>query len=731
MAADEVLGALLGADNPEHAHKMACSVQRDTIDAYAQIALKKRIDACLCTAPARQAVEPLWAVAAVLIDLYLDTCGWSAAEAHGTSWIQQMLVHTEQTSASFDASVFASLAPLLRCVLVRVMGRESAAHPEYFRVVAAPHISRTAAALAQLFAAAVQRSVPWSALCALLHGTTCQVCLYATTYRAVASSLHATCNVLLFGRYASIESAAHAAPLPDSVCKDATVLLASLARTGAATKATGNSVSQVQLWSATATQLLDAAVLAVQGCAPSLAWPMTARHGALGWEACTSDYAVCIPACEARVACLLGDETHRGVLAHFFATPTPHPVPVPLGAVLALVHAMLQARYKDSDAPIDQLRLERHALVVLHRTALVLLPPIVELGGAHAWRFLLGGMPVLDDVVRLAEAAHGKTRSMAIRTLALLFTPGQLGASHMPGLAVPLDPNSPIVQRMARLAIQDMSALLLPDLPASTHVFESDAVALAARPVQDAVLAKSSTAWSAAQGAVQLFSALFPRVACSAAPGSRELLHTGTMALLGLSEALLHARVLCAEHTAALDLCIACVAAIATTVVSNAGALVTFVLSRARIMFQLGAHSSIAVVRAACDDALVRMLPLFRARAPPVYDSVDCAALEVCDTDTVVLPKIGAKPLPIVEAMDQAPCVTEQDMLMPWTADGTARPITAPQTAVPFSAPSPCSIPANLPTSPHESPVVDSAWVGVQASDSEEEMPQLDLGADT
>ncbi|WFC94458.1 hypothetical protein MBRA1_001088 [Malassezia brasiliensis] len=672
------LAAVLGALEESHSDSEACRCAEEaracntlgTLDADARKQLDRRLHALLSTSVRAQESHAAWAKAAHVADVYLEQAGWAVAEEHGAQWIQKALTHAEH--ATSQPMLLPRLLPLLTLVVERVMGRESTAHPEYYRVVVAPNVPKLAATLVALAEAAEAHT---SLLEPLLQLLLSHLGRHPSVYRPHAAPLHALCMRILFGAYVSMNDACVARSNEQVACATAQ-LLAALHLTGAVTGGNGK-VSQAQLWLAPLTEMLDAAFAAVNGSVPSQgsAVPTTA----LGWTNTTQDYTVSIPAHLARVLCLAGDETHTGVLVAYLTYATPRPVPVPVGRLLALAHAMVRAQSTDAKhLPHDQLRAEYTVLPQMHRAGLRLFAITSLLFETACWRYLEEDARLLDDICALSEAqtTPDATSVLVARVLAVAFTHGTLLSGAIPGAGLVLDPASMRVQRMARLAIHACTQILLPtarpDEPATKRArqFESDTVALANRLAQDRVLAQGARVMEWADAGLALFLALFGVLSCSATPGSRDLARTGALVVVGLVEALLESRLLVVERPDILALAQTAVRTLVSLVVNNHGALVAYVLLRTRALLERGAQSPVPLLRAACEDGLAQTTPLLRPRAPPVFDSVDSTALETQESDVVPLPrpaysaaKRGAEALDVIRRleMDEEPMDDRED----------------------------------------------------------------------
>ncbi|WFD01857.1 hypothetical protein MOBT1_000537 [Malassezia obtusa] len=635
-----VLGALEERSSDAEARRVADEARACNtlagIDDDARRLLERRLHGLIASPVRAQEDHPSWTKAGVVAQVYLAQAGWHVAESQGPAWIQKVLTHSEHVAMRPDA--LASLLPLLELVVGQVMGREGSAHPEYYRVVVAPHVPKAAAALVTLAELA-----PADALVPLLTLITKHLGQHASTYRPHVSKLHALCMRLLFHPYASVEEAVAAAP-SHGVVRAAAQLLSALHLTGAVADGHGK-VSQAQLWLAPFSEMLDAAFAAVQGVAPSLGGAMSCA--ALGWGQSTPDYALGIPASHARMQCLIGDGSQHGVLLCYLTTPTPKPVPVPIGRIFALARAMLRVRPQPSDAPRDQLRMEQAYMPQVRRTGLRLFALAVLTFQEACWRYVLEEESILEDVCAAAENAPtaDTERLMAIRALGVALTRGALPLGSVPGAGLVLDPASTRVQRLARLAISACSQVLLPPAPTEepaakqARLFESDAVALAGRMAQDHLLAQSPLGRELADAGLALFLAVFGPLSCSPMPGSRDLARTGALVVLGIAEAFVEGRLLDVQRAESLQLALSAVRTLTALVVGNKGALLAYVLLRTRTLLEHGALSRVALLRATCQDALAQTLPLLRPRAPPVFDSVDSAALETHESDVVPLPR--------------------------------------------------------------------------------------------
>lgn len=601
--------------------------------------------------------SPPWRTAARLMSMMLSQAGWKVAETFGATWIQRTHTHLDQVAQRLrTAGAFAALdtsAQLAAFVMTDLMGRESTAHPEYHRVVVAPWISKCAQAVLSLLELAATHplsSATALAMSRLMDVLALHVELYAHTYRTFTPRIHALCMQLLFGPLASPASAA--APLPEALAHSTMALLASLHLTGALTSdasmlssAASGKVSQAQLWAATVTEMLDAAMLAVCGSVPSMDWfalgldPALAQPRALAWELPSADYDEGIPCSVRRCEHLLGSAASgaMGMVPLYLTMPTPRPVPVPLSRCVALAHAMMQARTTSSRATVDQARLEASAAPKLRWVGTQFLVQLSLAFHEAAWP-LIHGSGVLRTLCLLAETERGSVRLVAMRALHLLLSRGlcSWGTDRLPGAGIPLDPASPLVQRIAHAAIQPLSELVVlePELWTSElplkrpRSFESDTVAQVDRMPQDVILAKSSLAWDMACAGALVLVDVFSYTSTSAAPGHRDLARAGALCLLGACEAVLGARLVDASDSTHVVAGAQLVQALGQLVMMHHNALVSHILARVYAVTMRGAQSSTPVLRAACQDVLGGVLTVIRPRAPPLVDAVDSSALE-------------------------------------------------------------------------------------------------------
>ncbi|WFD19397.1 hypothetical protein MCAP1_001627 [Malassezia caprae] len=615
--------------------------------------------------------SPPWNTAMRLMSLMLSQAGWKVAESFGATWIQRTHAHLDQAAQRLrTAGTLAALDPLAHLaafVMTELLGRESIAHPEYHRVVAAPSISKYAhATLAVLELAAAQPLSPATvpAMSQLMDALSLHVELYANTYRTFTSRIHALCMQLLFGSLAPSDSAA--APLPELLARSAMALLASLHLTGAITSdasmlssAASGKVSQAQLWAATVTEMLDAAMLSVCGSVPSMDWyalgidPSLAQPRALAWEPPSADYDRGIPCSVRRCEHLLGSATSgaMGMVPLYLTMPTPRAVPVPLARCIALAHAMMQAHSSSSRATVDQMRLEASAAPKLRWLGVQLLVQIVIAFHEATWP-LLHGSGVLRTVCMLAESERGPVRLVAMRALSVLLSRGAC-TERLPGASVPLDPASPLVQRIARASIQPLSELLVQEpvlwteeLPLKRpRSFESDTISQVDRVPQEAILVKTPLAWDLACAGALVLVQVFSYISTSAAPGHRDLARAGALSLLGTCEAVLGARLVDASSSKHVEAGAQLVQALAQLVVVHHNALVSHILARVYAVMARGAQSSTLILRAASQDALTGILTVIRPRAPPIVDAVESSALEeridADGTDHIPMPLPG------------------------------------------------------------------------------------------
>lgn len=699
-----------------------------------------------------EAASPPWRTAARLMSMMLSQAGWKVAETFGATWVQRTHTHLDQVAQRFrtagEMAALDPLAQLANLVTSNLMGRESTAHPEYHRVVVAPWISKYAhAVLSVLELAATQPLSPATvpAMSHLMDALALHVELYAHTYRTFTSRIHALCMQLLFGALAPSNSTA--ASLPDALARSAMALLASLHLTGALTSdasmlssAASGKVSQAQLWAATVTEMLDALMLSVCGSIPSMDWcalsldPALAQPRALAWEPPSADYDEGIPCSVRRCEHLLGSATTgaMGMVPLYLTMPTPRTVPVPLARCIAMAHAMMQAHTSSNRATVDQARLEASAAPTLRWLGIQFLVQLVLAFHEATWP-LLHGSGVLRTVCMLAESEPGPLRVVAMRALSVLLSRGACtgGTERLPGASVPLDPASPLVQRIARAAIQPLSELLVlepelwtQELPLKRpRSFESDAISQVDRVPQDAILVKTPLAWDLACAGALVLVHVFSYISTSAAPGHRDLARVGALSLLGTCEAVLGARLVDASNTKHLEAGAEFVQALGQLVVAHHNALVSHILARVYAVMARGAQSSTPVLRAASQDALTGILTVIRPRAPPIVDAVDSSALEeridADGTDHIPMPLPGWRG-PSSAAADAAhvdevvpvqrppaqPVPSEPEASASWTEPHMEPPHTAPAPISAMAAPPPA--PDLTSTVPLEAPSVEA-----------------------
>ncbi|WFD23011.1 hypothetical protein MEQU1_001695 [Malassezia equina] len=686
---------------------------------------------------------PPWRTATRLMSMIFAQGGWKVAETFGAAWIQRTHSHLEQSAQRCrSAGALAALDPLSQLVLFmseNLMGRESTTHPEYHRVVVAPWISKWGQAVVTVLElAAVQplscATVP--AMSRLMDALALHVELYARTYRTLTPRIHALCMQLLFGAFSS-PAVSGGGPLPDALTRSAMALLASLHLTGALTSdasmlssAASGKVSQAQLWAATITEMLDATMLAMHGSVPSMDWyaigldVASAQPRALAWEPPSSDYHEGIPCSVRRFEHLLGSPTSgaMGMVPLYLTMPTPRTVPVPLSRCIALAHAMMQARTSLDRATVDQARLEASAAPKLRWLGIQLLVQLVLAFHEATWP-LLHGSGVLRTLCTLAETERGSLRLVAVRALHVLLSRGacQSGLHCLVGAGVPLDPASPLVQRMARVAILSLSELLVlepelwtPELPFKRpRSFDSDTISQVDRVPQDAMLVKAPLAWEMACAAAHVLVHVFPYISTSAAPGHRDLARTGALALLGACEAVLGARLVDAMASTQVEAGAQLVQALSQLVMAHHNSLVSHILARVYGVLARGAQSSIPILRATSQDALTGMLPIVRPRAPPLVDAVDSHALEeridADGTDHIPMPLPGWRgpAAAMTEMAHVDDVVPVQQASFPSTekagVEDPASSIGAPATTslpvpVPPPTPTPAPAPAPVPT---------------------------------
>ncbi|WFD30189.1 hypothetical protein MSPP1_001206 [Malassezia sp. CBS 17886] len=640
----------------------AVNALRTLRDAPALRTLEKRIAAALNMPAARGSAA--WDAGATAAALLLDECGWRIAEAHGKAWIDRAHANMEQAAKhnTDRPAAVADCLPLARLAVTQLMGRESLAHPEYHRVVVAPQIAPMAAATLALVGCAQEWAAshaPGSpALPALLVLVAEQLRLYASTYRPHAARLHALCMEVLFAAYKTASGAASARPPPRALSRAATVLLATLPLTGAVAGGGGGGgehanlygqsgrVQQTQLWAATAGALVAAAEDAFCASVPSVDWRAlgvdAAADDALGWEPLAAgDYMETVAAALERVRLLVGDATHAGVLPQYLSCAMPRAVPVPVGALVRLAAAALQVRVaRTADVPLDLARAEEGARLRVCAYGMHLLAFTALVAQQATWQFVFAPRGALLHLCVVAEnSVVGSTeRVLSLRTLGLLLGGGGVLCDGSPvpsSTALPLPPTAPFVLRMSRMSVQQTSAFLVHAPRAweddvrpvkKARMFESDAVALAERAPQDGVLAKTAVETEACDASVRLFSALFPTLACSPAAGSAELARTGLLAVLGVAEALLCARLLSPRHRAGVALAVTCMNAVADLIVRFTGKLTAEILPRFHALVMTGVHASVPPVRAACRGVEARIAAVLRPRVPPLVDSVNSEA---------------------------------------------------------------------------------------------------------
>lgn len=660
-------------DMRDGAHEAICAarlnstVQRawEAGDTDGLRALDKGVASLLGTSLAHNVSDPAWALGADVACEMIEQCGWSVVEAHGAVWVQRACTHLERVSAHMKdvgacATPLISVAPLAELVGTRVMGAESEAHPEFHRSVTAPHIASFGHAIlgvceSALLAFGSETSEASAAIAQLLRTLCLQVWLYASVYRTHVARLHALCMQVLFGAYT--DSTGMVKPRCVDVTHSAVRLLSSLHLTGAAGES-GAKLSQAQLWAATAHEMLDGLAMAVQGAVPSMShreWGIvSAADHPLAWSPPSADYLASVPASTARCERLLGSLTDTaavGIIPWYLGTPTPRAVPVPLARCVTLATGMMRAQTPpDAHIPTDQARCEA---TYAPRVRLLGVRFLVHLVVAfqHACWPAVHASGALDVLCSMTERAHGAAERLHLLcALNMLVAHGSvmLSTGKVPGAGIPLDPASAAVQRMARVSIQTMSACVVRPRTCvrplkRARTFESDAVHTASRAAQDIVLAKSAQDMDAVCEAVRLYTSVFGLLATSAAPGHRDLARTGALALVGLAEVWIDARVLDAGRASMLRVLSALVQGATALVTTHASALVASLLPRVHGLLCRGALSYVPEVQAACRDGLVQVELVVRPRVPPLVDVVDSSALEdaVDAQDTVPLPVPG------------------------------------------------------------------------------------------
>lgn len=722
-------------------------------DADGMRALEKSITSWLGTSPSQNANEPAWAVGADVAHAFVEQCGWSVVEVHGHAWVQRAIAHLEHVAAhGATTALLVSVAPLARLAMFDIMGRESESHPEFHRAVTAPHITKMGHAIVSV-CEACHAATSSRALAQLFDALAFHVGLYSNTYRTHVARVHALCMQTLFGPYAAME--ASVTPCSAALVKSATQLLAALHLTGSVSTTNTDrdaiayagplKLSQAQLWAATMQEMLDGLVTSLHGCAPSVPWaawgvPSPTAAMPLAWTAPVPDYTISMPACLHRCELLLGSSGSMGVVPWYMSTPTPRAVPVPVARCVAIATAMIQARISRDDAPVDRLRYEETFVPRLREMGARFLVHVVKTFQQSCWVHLYAAQSIHAVCAMAERAAGAQERTQALCALYLL-----LSSDSEMCAAVPLDPASPTVQRIARLCIQTQSAYVVQE-PASwtcapplkrVRAFESDAVHVSSRAPQDAIMVKSSDALDAVRYAVLLYVSLFGLLASSAAPGHRDLARTGAMALVGLVEALVDARILDASNEAMVRLCEQCIHALTMLATTHTGALIAYILPRVHAVLNRGAQSRVPRVRCACALGTSALLPILRPRVPPLVDVVDSSAFE--------------ERIPEADAQDHVPLPTpawhdSHTVALTWStvadvaptqppvaAPKLASPAPAPQFSTPPEAPMPASSLAPAPAPPLVSSVDDKVDDDNDDNDDddddEEAMPTLDMQA--
>lgn len=726
----------------------------DTDDIHA---LEKSITSWLATSPSQNANEPAWAVGANVAHAFLEQCGWSVVEVHGHAWIQRAIAHLEHVAANGATNaLLVSVVPLARLAVFDVMGRESESHPEFHRTVTAPHITKMGHAIVSVCEAR-HTATSSRALAQLFDALAFHVGLYSNTYRTHVARIHGLCMQTLFGPYAAME--ASVTPSSASLVKSATQLLSALHLTGAVSTTSTDrdaraytgplKLSQAQLWAATMQEMLDALVMSLHGCAPSVPWaawgvPAPTAAMPLAWTAPVPDYTISMPACLHRCELLLGCSDSLGVVPWYINTPTPRAVPVPVAWCVAIATAMIQARISRGDASVDQLRYEETFVPRLREMGTRFLVHVVKTFQQSCWVHLYAAQSIHAVCVMAERAAGAQERLHALCALYLV-----LSSDSDIAAAVPLDPASPLVQRIARLCIQTLSAYVVHE-PASwtcapplkrVRAFESDTVHVSSRAPQDAIVVKSSEALDAVRYAVLLYVSLFGLLASSAAPGHRDLARTGAMALVGLVEALVDARILDASNESMVHLCEQCIHALTRLATTHTGALIAYILPRVHAVLSRGAQSRVLRVRCACVLGTSALLPVVRPRVPPLVDVVDSSAFEeripeADAQDHVPLPTpawhdshtVALTWSTVADVAPSEPSVAAPKRASPVPAPALAPATTsAPQLSAPPEAPAPASSLAPAPAPPLVSSIDDK--VDDDGDDDDEAMPTLDMQA--
>ncbi|KAL4400994.1 hypothetical protein ACI68E_002318 [Malassezia pachydermatis] len=725
-------------------------------------ALEKRMTTLLTTSVAHNETHAAWSHAATLMQMYMDQCGWSIVEAHGSVWVARVHAHLEHTAtAPASSAVLASLAPLVRVVTHGMMGIESMAHPEYHRTVVSPFISKMGHAMLSVVEAAWAAwgvHMPETAASALAELLSCvreQLACTPTTYRPHVGKIHTLCMHMLFGSYAASEAAPR--DVPAALRASATRLLAQLPITGSASSsmeptASSGKVSQAQLWAATMTELLEALTLSIMGCAPSLDWramgieAVQGRTPPLAWEVASNDYTVGIPLSWARSRLLLAP----GCIVQMYMTqPTKRSVPVPLARCVHLARVLCSVRTSATTVPREQQRLEAQSIVQLRRWGLHWLTCLVETFQQATWRYVYD-MDLVSVLCEQAEQACPDERYEVLQTLHSL-------CASRTTVPLPLDPASTYVQRMASLCTQELRAFLVQTPMAwrvhvplkRARVFESDAVLHAERVPQDAILVKSDTERLCVAMAASLLAALLPMLVSNAAPGHRDAARLGLLALVGVTEAWIAARLVDGQSASSMQALQTCIASLTQCMVEAHGALIPHTLPRVYAMMQRGRALSLPWIQAACDESLTRLRLLLRPRVPPLVDVVDSSALEervdVLDAqDTVPLRLAGWRgtqtareeyaqlrlpspsPPPLGVAAEPA---SEPASVQASREEGATPDVAPPRPAQAVAPPRPVVMPPSLPPPPASVPAPRAMSSERVDAEVERAVPALDMEA--
>ncbi|CAD6960370.1 unnamed protein product, partial [Tilletia controversa] len=528
-----------------------------------------------------------------------------------------------------------------------IIGGPAGLRLDYSRSVVLPNAPKFAAGLTrlvELHAGAGVDERDESLLIDLMVTVTSQVHRLPNIYRPFTARIHEmTVKVLL-------EDASSSTPTFTALHAVAARLLISLHLTGAsnasAARRSGSANSpkstQAQLWNATVGSVLRTLNDAASACTSTFSRVDKAALLQSGERLSLS-----IPAEDdhALHAGLVSTFLRLSSILHVMLSyPTLSPVPIPAAAILSGASELLslspQTRMKPgSDGSLHSL--QQADLATLQMASMSLVAVTMSACQEGAQPFSANMLATLTTFIQ-RKLADTNLRSHAFRTISILLGTGsvQHGSNEVPTCRLSVDPAGRVLTRLAQACLAEVSRLFTSpparsaqqtndDMDGSSRkvkrqrVFESSD--LLGQGTQSGPFAgKAADDFESAAAAINIFKSIYAHLSSNLRPAHADLLQTGVLLLISLSELLLngggvggasvsveavleHARVQLAATT---------IDALSQILSMASGRLLSLAASRTWTVLQVARRSSSTSVRAAALEGLAILDQVVHPRIP-------------------------------------------------------------------------------------------------------------------